>query len=273
MPSYPALSPLQMSVLASDGLVLRGQLVYPHGKAGSKYPIAVLAHQYPATRDTFAPLAADLHALGVATLAFDLRGHGESIWTTAGVRLVDTPVTPTMEAFATAFMSSAVKTGFAHISDDIVRVASWGMTQNYIDASRVVLVGASVGGTGVLLAAPQLDGALCGVVTFAAAGAPTHGTDAPQRIRRNCEGLRAPILMTSSQGDPFDAAKNAESWTKGLSHARTLIVPGADHAMAIYYAVRREVLSFVRNALGSTTPPREGKRPSRVSTRASGKRR
>jgi len=245
-----------MSVPASDGLVLMGHLVYPHGKAGSRYPLAVLAHQYPATRDTFAPLTADLHALGVATLAFDLRGHGESIWTTAGVRVVDTPTTPTMEAFATAFTSSAVKTGFAHISDDIVRVASWGMTQNYIDASRVLLVGASVGGTGVLLAAPHLDGALCGLVTFGAAGAPMHGSDAPQRIRRNCEHLRSPILLTSSQGDPFDAAKNAESWAKGLSHARTLIVPGADHAMAIYYAVRREVLAFARKALGSTTATR-----------------
>src|SRR4029079_9254510 len=116
--------------------------------------LAVLAHQYPSTRACFSPLVSDLRSLGVATLAFDLRGHGESIWATAGVRVIDTPVLPTMEAFGEAFMSSAARTGFAHISDDIVRVASWGMAQNYIDASRVLLIGGSLGGTGALLAAP-----------------------------------------------------------------------------------------------------------------------
>jgi len=32
------------------------------------YPLAVLAHQYPTTRDSCAPLIADLLAAGVATL-------------------------------------------------------------------------------------------------------------------------------------------------------------------------------------------------------------
>ena len=32
------------------------------------YPLAVLAHQYPTTRDSYAPLIADLLAAGVATL-------------------------------------------------------------------------------------------------------------------------------------------------------------------------------------------------------------
>jgi pimeloyl-ACP methyl ester carboxylesterase len=249
MPRYPALSPIHMSLPASDGVILRGHLTYPHGNAGTRYPLAVLAHQYPATRDSYAPLCADLHALGVATLAFDLRGHGDSIWTTTGARIIDTPALPTMEAFGTAFMASAAKAGFAHIADDIVRVASWGMCQNFIDAARVTLVGASVGGTGALLAAPRIGPSLGGVLTLGAAGALAHGADAPQRIRANCEASRTPILLATSRGDPFDGAKVAAAWSAGLSHVRTLVVPGDAHAMAIYYDVRKEVLQFLRAAL------------------------
>ena len=49
------LAPLEMSVLAADGLVLRGTLAYP-ARAAGPFPLAVLAHQYPATRDSLAPL-------------------------------------------------------------------------------------------------------------------------------------------------------------------------------------------------------------------------
>ena len=245
----PSLAPLSMSVAASDGVILRGELRYPSGPLGTQFPLAVLAHQYPSTHASFAPLLDDLHSLGIATLAFDLRGHGASIWATAGMRVVDTPVLPTMEAFGEAFMSSAAKTGFAHISDDIVRVASWGMAQNYVDASRVLLVGASVGGTGVLLGAPAIGPGLRGVVTFAAAGAPAHGSDANARIRQTCETLTVPMLLTSAERDAFDGARNARTWADGLSHVRAVVVPGDAHAMGIYHAVRAGVVQFVRRTM------------------------
>lgn len=250
MARYPALSPLTMSVPAADGLVLRGHLVYPHGKTGARYPLSVLAHQYPSARESYAPLLADLHAQGVATLAFDLRGHGESIWSARGVRVAQTPAEPTMGAFGEAFMASASAVGFPHIADDIVRVAAWGLAQNFIETSRLLLVGASVGGTGVLLAAPRLREMLRGVLTFGAAGAGVHSPDAMQVIRRNCETLRMPMLLTTSERDPFDGANNARTWGQGLGHVTTRIVAGAEHGMAIYYDVRAEVLRFVRSTLG-----------------------
>ena len=61
------LAPLEMSVPAADGLILKGTLTYATGRPGELLPLAVLAHQYPATRDTFAPLVRFLRkALGVA---------------------------------------------------------------------------------------------------------------------------------------------------------------------------------------------------------------
>lgn len=261
---YPALAPLHPAIPAEDGLVLRGHLVYPHRKVGTRYPLAVLAHQYPATRDSYAPLCADLHALGVATLAFDLRGHGESTWTPSGLWVAPTPAEPTMEAFGAAFMASASRVGFPHIADDIVRVASWGLAQNFIDSSRLMLVGSSVGGTGVLLAAARLKAPLRAVVTFGAAGAPVHAADAMERIRANCQALSTPMLLTTSEEDPFGGADLARTWSKGLRHVETRIVPGGDHAMAIYYAVRREVLAFVTKTMAASSRSRgAGSRPRR----------
>jgi pimeloyl-ACP methyl ester carboxylesterase len=243
------LAPLDMSVPAADGLVLKGTLTYPKKYAGAAFPLAVLAHQYPATRDSYAPLIADLLEIGVATLAFDERGHGASIVSPAGPLVIDTPVGLTMEAFGKAFMSSAGKVGFARIDDDILRVASWGGSQNFIDPSRLALVGASIGGSGVLLATANIPG-LRAVATLGAAGAPAFGSDAPDRIRTALERLRAPCFLASSREDPFQGAANVNAWSRGLTHVKARIVPGAAHAMAIYFDVRDELLQFLRQSLG-----------------------
>jgi hypothetical protein len=116
-----------MSVPPSDGLILKGALTYPPGATGRSYPLAVLAHQYPATHDSYAPLIADPLAAGVATLAFDERGHGDSIVSPRGPVVVDTPEGVTLEAFGTAFVSSVAKLGFQRIEDGVVRVTSWGV--------------------------------------------------------------------------------------------------------------------------------------------------
>lgn len=234
-----------MSVPAVDGLVLRGTLTYPGTDMGARFPLAVLAHQYPATRDSWAPLAADLHAMGVATLAFDERGHGDSIWGPTGVRTIDTPAGPAMSDFGQAFVSSAGRMGFHHIADDITRVASWGVSQNFIDGKRLLFFGASVGGPGVLLAAPKFGAAVKGVVTVGAAGVPAHGEDAMARIRTNCENASVPCLLTTSADDPFGGGANVQAWSEGLAHVKTKVVPGTDHAMAIFYEVRDAILGFV----------------------------
>lgn len=243
------LTPLEMSVLAADGLVLKGTLAYPKKYAGAAFPLAVLAHQYPATRDSYAPLVADLLESGIATLAFDQRGHGASILSPGGPLVIDTPEGFTLEAFGKAFMSSAGKVGFARIENDVLRVASWGAFQNFIDSSRLALVGASIGGSGVLLAAGNIP-SLRAVATLGAAGAPAFGSDAPDRIRAVLERLKAACFLASSREDPFQGAANVNAWSRGLVHIKGRIVSGSAHAMAIYFDVRDELLRFLRQSLG-----------------------
>jgi pimeloyl-ACP methyl ester carboxylesterase len=256
MSRYPALSPINLAIPAADGLILRGTLTYPHGHVGTRYPLAVMAHQYPSTHESFQPVCADLHALGIATLAFDMRGQGKSIWSGNGARVAPSPADPTMQAFGEAFMGSAKSVGFANIADDIVRMTAYGVAQNYIDPTRVMLVGSSVGGTGVLLAAPRLKQHVRAIVTLCAAGAPAHGPDAQQQVGANCKSLDTPMLLASSDKDPFGGGDHVREWSKGLKHVIAKIVPGADHGTAIYYDVRADVIAFVKKQLGTAARAR-----------------
>jgi pimeloyl-ACP methyl ester carboxylesterase len=238
-----------MSVPAGDGLILKGTLTYPADYAGVGFPLAVLAHQYPSTRDSYAPLVADLTQSGIATLAFDQRGHGASIISPNGPLIIDSPEALGLEAFGRAFVSSVGKVGFGRIDDDIVRVVGWGGNQNFIDAGRLALVGASIGGSGVLLAAERLRD-LRALATVGAAGAPAFGADTAQRIRRILEQLTTPCFLASAREDPFDGGANVTNWSRGLSHVTGRLVPGSAHAMAIYFDVRDELLRFLQQALG-----------------------
>jgi hypothetical protein len=109
-----------MSVPAGDGLILKGTLTYPARSAGGSFPLAVLAHQYPATRDSYSPLVADLLDSGIATLAFDERAHGASIVSPTGPLVVDSPEAPGLEAFGKAFVSES-----APSSSGLPHRASW----------------------------------------------------------------------------------------------------------------------------------------------------
>jgi pimeloyl-ACP methyl ester carboxylesterase len=239
-----------MTVEARDGLILKGLLAYPDHPPppGNGYPLAVLAHQYPATSDSYAPLIEDLLEVGIAALAFDQRGHGASTLGRGGHLVIDSPVGFTMQDFGAAFMSSITKVGFSHMDDDVLRVASWGAAQNFIDASRLMLVGASVGGTAVALAASRVPG-LKALLTFGAAGELVWGVDGRAQARQSMERITAHTLHASSEGDAFAAADNARAWSEGIARARSCLVPGSAHAMAIYYDVRDEVLEFVRQSL------------------------
>lgn len=246
--TLPLLPPLEFTLRADDGLLLRGELRYPARIPSPSFPLAVLAHQWPATRASWGPLVDDLVEAGIATLAFDLRGHGDSTAGPGGPLVIAMPRDFTFPGVVEAFTASAGGVGFAHIPDDILLVSNWGVLQNFIDGSRVVLVGASVGGSGVLVAAPRVPG-LRGVATLGAAGAGAFGEDGPARVRAGLAGLRAPAWLATSERDVFDGARNARSWAEGLAHVRTRIVGGEAHAMGIYYEVREELLAFLTDAV------------------------
>ena len=86
-------------------------------------------------------------------------------------------------------------------------------------------------------------------LTSPTAGVPAFGENAVTRTRQAVESLDNPCLFTSSEGDPYGGAENVRNWSEGLSHGHAKLVEGGAHGMAIYYAVRDDVLAFVKRAL------------------------
>lgn len=65
----------RVEFITEDGVMIVGE--HREGSAGG--PAALLLHMMPATKESWRALAEALSARGFATLAIDLRGHGESV--------------------------------------------------------------------------------------------------------------------------------------------------------------------------------------------------
>jgi hypothetical protein len=74
------------------------------------------------------------------------------------------------------------------------------------------------------------------------------------RRRRHGSGRQSsapgPGISRLRGGGSVRGGANVTRWSEGLAHVTSRLVPGTAHAMAIYYDVRDELLSFLRKALG-----------------------
>ena len=100
---------------------------------GRKPAVVILLHMYKTDRSTYAPLIAALNKRGIAALAIDLRGHGESI-------------EPTSAQLAERVDQRERKV-FQDMKYDVQGAYTWLAEKDEVDLSRVGLVGASVGCT------------------------------------------------------------------------------------------------------------------------------
>jgi pimeloyl-ACP methyl ester carboxylesterase len=191
---------------ASDGVGLYGVTV-GDGAVG-----VVLAHQYASDHCEFMYFARDLARLGYRALAVDLRGNGRS--SRAGnLRRIDRDV-----AAAAAYLRAE-------------------------GATRVKLVGASMGATAVLVAASSIVPPVDGVVSLSAP-ARYNGLDALRAVKRS----RAPVRFVVGTADRRFAAD-----ARSLARAATardkaiLRLPGAAHGSSLLELPRGRafVLAFL----------------------------
>lgn len=101
-------------------------------------PAVVLVHGLGETRDAWSPLTGLLEKAGIATLAIDLRGHGESVrkLTTEG------PLALNYREFRPI--------DFQDMMFDVNAGVDWLLEQPGVDKNRIAIVGASIGGNIVL---------------------------------------------------------------------------------------------------------------------------
>jgi pimeloyl-ACP methyl ester carboxylesterase len=173
-----------------DGVTLSGHL-FGSGEAG-----IILAHMYPADQTSWYPTAERLAQEGYLVLTFDFRGYGDSEGD-KDIALIDRDALAALHAIADA------------------------------GANRVVMLGASMGGTACLLAAdasqPLSRLRVTGVVTLSAP-VEFRGLSAADAIPR----LQMPLLFIAAEDDV--GAEGAQALMELSGGTGELeLVPGDDH--------------------------------------------
>ncbi len=194
-----------VSFQAAGGARLKGA-VLGRGSTG-----VVLAHTTGADRCQWLPFARDLAKRGYRALVFDHRGYGAS----TGITNTD----PHLDVIAAA--AELRRRG----------------------ARKIVLAGASMGGTGVVAAAPVIRPVVSGVVELSA---PTSfsGANALAAAKK----LKLPGLFIAGRDDgDFPVASRALYKAAATKDKKLHIAPSSWHGVDLVHlpAVRKLVLDFV----------------------------
>lgn len=195
----------------SDGVELVGEL---RGEGGRG---VVLGHMYGSSREAWAAFAQQAADAGYLTLAFDLRGFGESGGSRSAPR-------------APLDLRAAV---------DAIRERG---------AQNVVVIGASFAGTGALVAAGEEDWA--GVATLSAP-ASFEGLQADASV---VEAVDEPKLFIAAQGDGSAASSAQRFYEAASGGKRVEIVVGDEHGTELLESSRAQLvrdllMAFLRDQL------------------------
>jgi pimeloyl-ACP methyl ester carboxylesterase len=194
-----------VSFQAAGGARLKGA-VLGRGSIG-----VVLAHTTSADRCQWLPFARELAKQGYRALVFDMRGYGAS-------------------------------TGLTN-SDPHLDVIAAAAELRRRGAKKIVLAGASMGGTGVVAAAPVIRPAVSGVVELSA---PTLFSTA--NALAAARKLKLPALFIAGRDDgDFPAATRALYRAAATRDKKLHIAPSSWHGVDLVFlpAVRKLVLDFV----------------------------
>jgi pimeloyl-ACP methyl ester carboxylesterase len=192
-------SPLNVTVTGAQGLDLIGTYT-PAGEAAA--PAVLLLHMYGTDRRSWQPLVEGLAAAGIASLAIDLRGHGD----TGG-----------SEDWELA-------------QQDVAAAFEWLRTNPDVDPSRVGVVGASIGANLALVqAASHPD-------DVAAAALLSPGMD---YFRVKIEGLAqaasgVPLFLAASEDDRYSAETVRSLAGEAPGEHTPTVFDGASHGTDMF---------------------------------------
>ena len=231
-----------MTLATADGYVLKGTLTVP-AQPGPR-PVVLLAHQFGADRGGWQPLVDRLNAKGIATLALDLRGHGQS--TLAGGQTV---------AVNGDFRDSAKTVGFDRIPGDLLQAAGWVRRQSRIDPRRLGMAGASMGAFATLLAAPAVHPVAVLVLSPAGKSAFGAGDGLPDAVGQ----ARAAVMALAAEDDAEAAANTAA--IKDLPGVYVRVTPGDTHGFAFLPEDADLMAGWFGEYLGRRAPAKAPAKP------------
>jgi dienelactone hydrolase len=225
----------ELSLTTKDHYILKAWLNFPAQKR-SKYPLAIIAHQFSSDHTKWIHFAQELRARGYATLNIDLRGHGASIMQNGKINKI-LPYT-SMEDLKNSIVKSAKKVGFQHISSDLSAWINYVQDhyKNKIDSSDISFFGASLGAGGLISLIFDYQPK---IAIFYSPGSTDEvgGTDA-------IADVTAPIMFISSKND--FALQRTLKYAHQANDPTVLILPGSGHGEVLMQKAQAYVDLFLR---------------------------
>ncbi len=200
--------PEGFTVPTVDGVTIHGDWYTGRLDGPAAGSAVVLLHMNRADRHTWTPVRDELYAAGIATVAIDLRGHGDSV---------------DAEGVLAGRVAESDPEHYAAMVHDVAAAVAW-LEQRGYPAERIGLMGASVG-CSVALRAANEDPRLAGVVALTP-GSRYLGVDSLADAARWDD---RPLALVSSEEEadvgarPIrDALLARDRWTR----TQLVIVPG-----------------------------------------------
>lgn len=221
--------PYRVTFTTADGVAIAA--TWRPVASTPRAPVVLLLHDFSRDRRTWDALAPELNALGIATLAIDLRAHGESLkkaGTAAPIHL-----SPQLQSDPGAFPR------------DVEAACAWLRSR----ASKVSAMGVSLGGNLVVLAT---------AARWVESGvAISANVDRLAVLSGGRPTAPAGLLVLATEDDPLRAASARALDASGGAPKRLLIFPGAAHNLALmaeHPEAKRSALEWLVERLGVVPP-------------------
>ena len=218
-----------VTLVASDGLELAAEF----RPADSTSPAgAVLVHMLGSDRHAWQSFAQRLQRAGVATIAFDMRGHGESRRQPRG---------------SVSFQSFTTAEWMAALND--IDAAVIALRERGVDPERIAVIGASIGANLSLHYAANHPDVAAAVLL--SPGLDYRGVDTKRALDRY---MPRPLLLMASEGDAY-AAQSCSTLAAAAHEAfvELRLYPGSAHGtdmLDVSDAAAPQIIQWIELTLG-----------------------
>lgn len=230
----------------TDNVAIAGAFYEPsRGPA----PVVILLHSLGRSRSQWSEFATALQRNGIAALAIDLRGHGESTRRLVAGGALDL-------AFAQFKPSD-----YEDMQFDVDAAVNWLSQHPGIDTSRIAIIGSSVGAN-VALRYATVNDDLAALMLFSP-GITYKGLRADEAMK---ELRPMPVRIVTSIGDAFayESGKRLDEIRKEAGHAHDVeelwVTGGNAHGADLLLSVKnlpQVTLDWLKHVLlGKPLPPR-----------------
>jgi pimeloyl-ACP methyl ester carboxylesterase len=170
------------TLTTADGFIINVRAMFP--EASGPVPCVILAHMLGRDLGTWREYQSQLIEMGLASVAYDLRGHGESLRKTGTTEERRFP----WEKFSAEDWKNAWM--------DVQAVLKKVKEDSRVDSERIGIEGGSIGGNVAVIALSRLDDLKCGV---ALSPSFQYKDVSTREALENLSGR--PLLVYSSKGD------------------------------------------------------------------------